>query len=58
MDALVQCEDFGGWTRLTLNRPEKLNVVTVEMFAELRRHVVDLKRADGVGMVAFSGKRG
>jgi enoyl-CoA hydratase len=55
MGALVQRDDFDGWVRLTLNRPDKLNALTVNMFTELRRHVVDLKRADGVGCVVLRG---
>lgn len=48
-------EDFDGWTQLTLNRPDKLNSLTVEMFALLRGHVVDLARVDGIGCVVIRG---
>lgn len=48
-------EDFDGWTQLTLNRPEKLNSLTVEMFGELRKHIADLSQSDGIGCVIIRG---
>ena len=48
-------EDFEGWTRLTLNRPDKLNSLNVEMFAQLRQHVADLAEGEGVGCVVLQG---
>ena len=42
MSTLVQRDDFDGWTQLTLNRPDKLNALTVVLFTELRGHVTDL----------------
>ena len=48
-------EDFEGWTQLTLNRPDKLNSLTVEMFAELRAHVADLAQSEGIGCVVLRG---
>lgn len=48
-------EDFEGWTSLTLNRPEKLNSLNVEMFALLREHVEDLARSRGIGCVVLRG---
>ncbi|MFN2099202.1 enoyl-CoA hydratase/isomerase family protein [Altererythrobacter sp. MF3-039] len=48
-------EDFDGWSQLTLNRPEKLNSLTVGMFAELRSHIEDLAASDGIGCVVIRG---
>ena len=40
---------------VTLNRPEKLNALTVELFKELREHVSDLKQDDRVCCVVLRG---
>lgn len=40
---------------LTLNRPEKLNALTVGMFRELRDHVGELKRNDAIECVVLKG---
>lgn len=48
-------EDFDGWSQLTLNRPGKLNSLTVEMFALLRKHVEDLAGSEGIGCVVLRG---
>lgn len=48
-------EDRDGWALLTLNRPDKLNALTVEMFAELRDHVANLARAEHIGCVVLRG---
>jgi enoyl-CoA hydratase/carnithine racemase len=53
--ALVEREDRDGWTQLTLNRPEKLNALSVEMFAELRTHVADLQHDTSAGCVVLRG---
>lgn len=53
--SLVLREDHDGWTMLTLNRPEKLNALTVGMFAELRAHVENLRHDDTVGCVVLRG---
>lgn len=55
MSPLVQRDDFDGWARLTLNRPEKLNALTVQMFAELRAHVVDIGDDEEVRCVVLRG---
>ena len=53
--ALVLREDHDGWTMLTLNRPDKLNALTVGMFRELRAHVEDLRTDDSVSCVILRG---
>jgi enoyl-CoA hydratase/carnithine racemase len=55
MAELVLREDREGWTLLTLNRPEKLNALTVAMFGELRAHVADLRADDAIGCVVLRG---
>jgi enoyl-CoA hydratase/carnithine racemase len=55
MGDLVTREDRDGWTLLTLNRPEKLNALTVEVFRELRAHVVALKAARDTASVVLRG---
>ena len=48
-------EDFDGWSQLTLNRPDKLNSLDVEMFGLLREHVADLSASTGIGCVVLRG---
>lgn len=55
MTALVTREDDEGLCWLTLNRPDKLNSLTVGMFKELRQHVIDLKKDESVGVVILRG---
>src|SRR3954451_12564018 len=55
MGDLVLRADRDGWTQLTLNRPDKLNALTVAMFAELREHVMALRDDDAVGCVVLRG---
>jgi enoyl-CoA hydratase len=55
MGALVLRADRDGWAQLTLNRPDKLNALTVAMFAELREHVRALRDDDSVGCVVLRG---
>ena len=55
MSEAVLREDFDGWTKLTLNRPDKLNSLTVEMFHLLRGHVEDLSSSSGIGCVVIRG---
>lgn len=55
MDALVTREDRDGWTVLTLNRPDKLNALTVGVFRQLRRHIEDLQSDDKIHCVVLRG---
>jgi enoyl-CoA hydratase len=56
MTNLVLRRDTDGLCTLTLNRPEKLNALNVEMFVDLRAHVDDLAdQTDSVGCVVFRG---
>lgn len=55
MSDLVLRHDSDGLATLTLNRPEKLNALTVDMFRELRQHVQDLKRDERIGCVVLRG---
>jgi enoyl-CoA hydratase/carnithine racemase len=55
MTDLVQRDDKKGLTTLTLNRPDKLNALTVDMFAELRAHIRAIKKDDAVGCVILRG---
>ena len=52
---LVLREDRDKVCWLTLNRPGKLNALTVGMFRELRDHVSELKRNDAVECVVLRG---
>jgi enoyl-CoA hydratase len=55
MNALVTREDRDGWTVLTLNRPDKLNALTVGVFRELRQHVQDLQDDARIHCVVLRG---
>ena len=55
-DALVIREDRDGICFLTLNRPDKLNALNVELFAELKAHVEALAgQTDTIGCVVLRG---
>lgn len=54
-DALVLRTDADGVATLTLNRPDKLNALTVGVFRELRAHVEALKADDSIGCVVLRG---
>lgn len=55
MSDLVTRQDENGLSWLTLNRPDKLNALTVGVFRELRQHIIDLKRDDTIGCVILRG---
>jgi enoyl-CoA hydratase/carnithine racemase len=56
MSNLVLREDKNGCATLTLNRPEKLNALTVGMFKELRAHVEAIEReTERIGVVVVRG---
>src|ERR1700719_2993433 len=56
MSGLVLREDHDGLATLTLNRPEKLNSLNVEMFVELRAHVDSIaNETDRIGLVVVRG---
>lgn len=52
---LVTRQDRNGWSLLTLNRPDKLNALTVAMFAALRQHVADLAADASIACVVLRG---
>ena len=52
---IVRREDRDGWSLLILNRPDKLNALTVAMFTELRRHVADIKADDSIRCIILRG---
>lgn len=59
MNDLVLREDSGGATTLTLNRPEKLNALTKEMFeARDRHHDAVARQTRHVGLVILQGAAG
>lgn len=56
MTELVLRSDREGLTTLTLNRPEKLNALTPELFLELDQHVDDIASSpETVGLVVLRG---
>jgi enoyl-CoA hydratase len=56
MAGLVLREDKNGLATLTLNRPERLNALTVPMFADLDEHVKSIaKQTDKIGLVVLRG---
>jgi hypothetical protein len=49
-------EDNDGVALLTLNRPDKLNALNVELFQELEAHILDIaEQVDVVGCVVLRG---
>ena len=55
MSDLVTRQDTDGCAVLTLNRPDKLNALTVAMFRELRTHVTALYKDESIGCVVLRG---
>ncbi len=56
MPQLVLREDHDGTVTLTLNRPEKLNSLNVQMFVELREHIDRISNeTEKVGLVVVRG---
>lgn len=56
MSALIIREDKDGLATLILNRPEKMNALTVQMFVELNAHLVQLEQQiDEIGVVVIRG---
>lgn len=55
MSALVDRTDSEGVATLTINRPDKLNALTVGVFRELRAHVEALKTDSSIGCVVLRG---
>lgn len=55
MSDLVIRDDEDGLCWLTINRPDKLNALTVGVFQALRRHIIDLKKDESVTCVILRG---
>ncbi|GAA4283538.1 enoyl-CoA hydratase/isomerase family protein [Brevibacterium daeguense] len=55
MGDLVIRSDHDGWAMLTLNRPEKLNALTVALFAQLREHIEALREDGAIRCVVIRG---
>ena len=56
MTRLVQREDRDGLATLTLNRPDKLNALTVAMFQQLRDHLLQIAAdTEHIGLVVLRG---
>lgn len=59
MTPLVLRKDEHGIATLTLNRPEKLNALTKDLFEELEDHITDIARhTKGIGLVILRGANG
>lgn len=56
MAGTVLREDNDGLATLSLNRPDKLNALNVEMFVELRAHIDEIaNQTDRIGLVVVRG---
>src|SRR4051794_32956265 len=55
MEDLVLRQDAGGGGKLTLNRPDKLNALSVELFEELEAHVTAIAADERVTLVTLRG---
>jgi enoyl-CoA hydratase/carnithine racemase len=59
MNPLVLRHDAEGVATLTLNRPDKLNALTKDMFEELESHLNDIgRRTKQIGLVILRGANG
>lgn len=54
-DHFVFRTDLAGVATLTLNRPDKLNALTPEVFVQLRQHVDAVAVDDSIGCVVLAG---
>jgi enoyl-CoA hydratase len=52
---LVLRHDDGALTTLTLNRPDKLNALNVDLFSELRAHVDAIAQSEAIELVVLRG---
>ncbi|MEP0203606.1 MAG: enoyl-CoA hydratase/isomerase family protein [Halioglobus sp.] len=52
---LVLRTDNNGCAQLTLNRPEKLNSLNVEVFKQLRAHIIDLRSDRNIACIVLRG---
>ena len=55
MNDTVLRQDSGGLATLTLNRPDKMNALNVELFTALAEHVDDIAASDAVRCVVLRG---
>lgn len=55
MTDLVIRDNNDGLAVLTLNRPDKLNSLTVGVFKQLRQHISDIRRDETIGCVILRG---
>ena len=55
MDPLIRRDDFDGWSQLVINRPDKLNALTVELFRQLRSHIEALAEDGSIRCVVLRG---
>lgn len=55
MAGLVERHDADGTATLTINRPDKLNALTVGVFRELRQHIAALRGDASIGCVVLRG---
>ena len=55
MSGLVLRDDTGGLSTLTLNRPDKLNALSMELFEELDGHLASLEASEVIQAVVIRG---
>jgi enoyl-CoA hydratase len=55
MESLVVRQDNAGVATLVLNRPTKLNALSIAVFLELRRHVDEIALRDDIRVVVLRG---